>query len=830
MTAGLHPLKPLLAPRSVAVVGASARAGSVGLATLRQCLRYGFEGPVWPVNPGHAEIDGLTCHPSCTALPAAPDLAILVVGDARLEAALADAIAGGARAAVIFSSGRGEEEPETLSHRLRDMAEEAGIPLMGPNCMGFYNFTTGAAACGFAGSDTVMRGGVTLISHSGSVLCSLVDCEDRIGFNLAISAGNELIAGLADYMDYALDQPETRVICLFMETARRPAEFRAALEKARHRGVPVIALKVGRTERSAALAVSHSGAIAGADAAYSALFDRYGVIRVETLDEMAATAALLAHARPVGSGGLAAMFDSGGERGLWIDLADRAGVRFGEISTATRAALAARLDPGLEPVNPLDAWGTGHDYETVFEECLLALAEDSDVGLACFVFDREGGGRFDPSYVDLTLRAAARTETPVAIVAPRHGSGTDPRDVDCVRAGVPVIDGDWWMLQAARHAFEWRDHRDRVESSPPAPPPEGIVAYWRARLAGAETVPEAEALALLEAFGVPAVPRAIVADEDAAVAAADGFGYPVALKTASGLAHKSEAGGVLLGLGDAGAVREAWRELAARLGPEVQVSPMAPAGVEMALGVVNDPDFGPVVMIGAGGVAVELQRDARFLLAPFGAEEAHRAVASLDAARLLAGFRGRPACEVDAFAEAAARLSVLAVALAPVLAELDANPVIVSPGGALRGTGSGRRRRAVHRGVAGLPGRGAEARAGPGPALASGMGLAAGRGPAPSGAALSGRKPAHVLVLLAAPAGDAGCGASGRIVGGVREACHFVGPSLVIPCAPQHNVVRCRLVPDVIGEPESSCRCGSACRGDGSHWFLLAIGGVLASR
>lgn len=680
-----HRLDPLLRPRSIALVGASPREGSVGAQTLAQLKAFGFEGRIWPVNPRNGEIGGLRAYASAAELPEAPDLTVLAVPNAGLEQAFAAAIAKGTKAAAIFASGfvEGDGDPP-LNRRLARMAAAAGIPVCGSNGMGFYNYADRVAVCGFKGARRELEGGAVLITHSGSVLSALCDCEQRIGYALAVSTGNELVTGLADYIDFALASPQTTAIAVFMETARQPAEFVAALARAAERDVPVIVLKVGRTALAAELAVSHSGALAGDHAAYRAVFRRYGVIEVDTLDEMAATLMLMTSPRRAKRGGLATMHDSGGERGLWIDRAEEVGVPFAALSEATRAKLAARLDYGLPAVNPLDAWGTGRDYEAVYADCLAALAEDGDTGLAYFAFDREGGSVVAPDYAGAAIAAFERTDRPVAIVASRHGSGGDPAELDIVRRGVPVIDGEWWALKAARHAFAYRDFRARPPMALPTPPRAATLAHWRERLRRGDTLDEAESLTLLTSVGVPATAFLRAASLEEAVMAADDMGYPVALKTAApGLAHKSEQKGVRLGLASRDAVAEAYRDIAARLGPDVLIAAMAPPGVEIALGVVVDPSFGPLVMIGGGGVTVELYRDCTFLLAPFDAATAEAAIRSLKVAQLLEGFRGGPRCDVRSAAEAAARLSVAAAALGDDLAEIDVNPLIVGVEGSI---------------------------------------------------------------------------------------------------------------------------------------------------
>lgn len=678
-----HRLDPLLRPSSVAIVGASGRVPSVGNMFVRQMRRGGYAGGLWCVNPRYGEIEGVPCVPGLSELPQPVEHVVLALGDEQVEAGLAAAIEHGARAATIVSP-LAVPGDAGLKERIRDRAREAGLIVCGGNCMGFYNFHAGLWVCGFETRQSHIPGGAVLITHSGSLFTALVDSEERIDLGLAVSSGQELTTTLADYMDFALDQPWTTVIALFMETARDPEGFERALAKARERDVPVVALKVGRTETSARLAVSHSGAIAGDHAAYAALFERYGVAEVRSVDELAAAMMVLPATRDIGPGGLASSHDSGGERGLMADLAHDHGVPFASLSPQTVARLTEVLDYGLDPVNPLDRWGTGRNYPADFFESFKALMRDPDTAIGALVLDRGVGGRVTPENIVLAREAHADTAKPVFIVSNHQGSGSDPEAVAATRAGTPVLDDLPPFLTACRLAFARRDFMARPPMAPPAADP-AAVARWRARLATGGPLAEIDGLALLADFGIPAVPCALARSEADAVAAAGRLGWPAAVKTAMpGIAHKSDVGGVALGLRSAEAVAAAWRDMAARLGPRVLVAPMVVGPtVEMILGMHRDPDFGPVVLIGFGGVHAEVLRDAAFARPPFDAAEARRLVDRLRLRPLLDGARGAPPCDIDALCEAAARFSVLADALRDHIDSFDVNPLLARSEGCI---------------------------------------------------------------------------------------------------------------------------------------------------
>lgn len=670
-----HRLQPLLSPQRIAFVGASTRPHTVGNDMLRTIRRGGFNGEILAINPNYTDIDGIPCHPSLNALPQPPDLVVLGMRNDRLEAAMRDAAASGARAAVIFGSCVLPDDTDpTLQARLTTIARDADMAVCGGNCMGFYNDLDGVWICGFPSQRTRDPGRIALIAHSGSVFGALAHNDPRLRFAFVISPGQEMTATVADYLDYAVERAEVRVVGLFLETARDPAGFRAALEKAARRRIPVVVLKVGRTEAAAAAALTHTGAIAGSDAAYQALFDRYGVIRVETLDEMAATLLLLQSGRVAAPGGIVAIHDSGGEREMTIDLAERVGVPFAAIAPETRRRLAARLDPGLVAENPLDAWGTGENFVPLFADCFTDLLADPEAALGLFCADLRDGYYLHTGFAEAARAAAASTDKPVAVVTHYTQVRHDHIAIELTEAGVPVLDGTTNGLTAARAALAWRDFLARPLDPPPPAPDLGP---WRTRLADPAPFAEAEVLELLAAFGIPTAPHALAATEAESIDAAAQLGFPVVLKTAMpGIAHKSDRGGVVLGLRDSDAVRTAYRQMSAVLGPRVLLARMLPPGPELALGAVHDFQFGPVVLLGAGGTLVELLCDRVAALPPFGPATARRLLDRLRLRPLLNGVRGAPATDMTVLADLVARFSVLVHTLGPSLREIDVNPVI----------------------------------------------------------------------------------------------------------------------------------------------------------
>jgi len=676
-------LQPLLAPRSIALVGASQKPDSFGRAVFEMLRIDGYLGRVYPVNPGYPRIDDLTCYPSLAALPEAPDHVVLSVANARLESAFEDAVASGARAVTIFGTTYLTDDAKpSLGHRLAARANEAGIVLCGGNSMGLYNLREGLRIASFPSPAGLRRGGIVWLAQSGSAFSALTHNDRRLGFALCVSTGMELNTTAADYMDWALDQPETRVIGLFLEAVRDPEGFVAALEKARARHVPVVALKVGRTARSAAMARSHTGALAGSDAAYRALFRRYGVVPVQDLDEMAATLALFDSPRRAGPGGLATVHDSGGEREMLVDLAQELRVPFPEIGEACRLRLSQALEPGLEPENPLDAWGTDRDFIARYAECLSALLDDPAIAVGAFFSDVRDDYWHSAGVVESVRQAAGYSAKPIFIASNSFMTVDARLARRFADEGIPVIKGTREALLAVRHAFTWRDSRNRVRDAVPEIEP-AVLAKWRNRLATGEELGEIESLRLLGDCGIPVLQPYLVAGAEEALAAAWELGFPVALKTAEGHAHKSDVGGVRLSLSDDAALRAAYAEMANRLGPRAIVAPMAEPGVEIGLGALVDPSFGPLVMVSAGGTLIEILMDKAVAMAPFGIAEARDLIAELRVARLLAGVRGARPADLEGLCLALCRFSALVAGLADCIAEIDVNPMIVGPQGAV---------------------------------------------------------------------------------------------------------------------------------------------------
>jgi len=673
-----HKLDPLLRPQSIAIVGASQRVETVGNMVLRNLLLGKFPGNLYTVNPRYTELEGIACFASLAELPEVVEHVIFAVSDERIEDLLDSAITHGAKASTIFSSLVLANDSSTpLKERIHRKVSEAGMLLCGANGMGFFNFTDGIWIGGFDTRSHTKWGNVSLISQSGAGMSGILDVDERIDFNFAVSTGQELIVSAEDYLDYVLEQEETRVIGFFMETSRKPDQLIAAFEKARQKQIPIVVLKVGRTALASELAVSHSGAMAGSDTAYNAIFECYGVQRVADMDQLATSLIMFAQPHPIQAGGIVSLHDSGGEQQLIIDLADELDVVLAEISGETKVELKSLLDPGLPAVNPLDAWSAGGpEYHRTMENCFATLLKDPDAALGAVVHDRAPFGHIYSEYIGYLRMGHAASAKAVFLVSNRQGTGEDRKVVESTREGFPVLDGLHSFLVGAKSLMAYRDYLARPTMSLPKIS-KILISKWQERFNDNPVVEEHEAGEFLSDFGMPVIKSTLIRNKEEFLDCLPELKYPVVMKTAmEGVSHKSDVRGVVLNIENEEGLQACYDDMSSRLGPKVLIAAMNNNyGIEMILGIARDKQFGPLIIMGFGGVNAEILNDVAVLKPPFDANTALRYLKGLKMKECLYGVRGNSAVDVSSFCNIASLVSVLAIEFENQIVELDINPL-----------------------------------------------------------------------------------------------------------------------------------------------------------
>jgi acetyl coenzyme A synthetase (ADP forming)-like protein len=677
----------VLDARSVAVIGAGRRPLNVGHQVVTNLLG-GFDGVVYPVNPSATGIAGVKAYPTLTDIPDPIDLAVIAVPAASVLGVVQECAAAGVKGLVVLTAGFGElgDAGATVEVALRDLARGSGMRLIGPNCVGIVNTATGLNAT-FA-SWSPAPGSVAMQSQSGALGIALLERSQRSGIGVSsfVSVGNKADVSGNDLLEYWEDDPATKVILLYLESFGNPRRF-ARIARRVSRRKPIVAVKSGRTEAGARAASSHTAALASTDAAVEALFRQTGVIRVDTVDDLFETARVLDR-QPLPAGRrVAIVTNSGGPGVLATDACAGAGLDLAALDDATRSVIRDAAGPNAAVVNPVDLVASA--TPALFETAIRATLADDNVD-AVVVISTPTFAAPPLETAEAIGRAAASSEIDKPVVASflawPEMPPVLPDDVPAFAAPEPAV-------RALGRAADYADWRRRDPGTVPdlhgIGVDEGQALIARALGDGEDgrgrwLTPD-EVDQLLGAYQIPLVPTHAAATADDAVAAADKVGYPVVLKaTGPTILHKSDVGGVRLDLSEPGDVRAAFDDMRSRLGDDlagVIVQHQVEEGVELIVGVTHDPMFGPLVMAGLGGVAVELLGDRGFRVVPVTDHDAAELVRSLRGSPLLFGYRGRPPADVAALERVILKIAQLAADL-PEVAEVDLNPVIVSDTGA----------------------------------------------------------------------------------------------------------------------------------------------------
>jgi acetyltransferase len=700
----MEKMEAIFAPRSVAVIGASTTPGKVGHDIFANILRGGYQGVLYPVNPSAKSILSVRAYPGVTEVPDEVDLAMIILPPGRAVQAVEESIAKGVQGIVIVSAGFREVGPEgrAIEDRIVAMCREAGVRMVGPNCLGVINPHPSVHLNASFSARMPASGNISFISQSGALCTAVLDfAADRdFGFSKFISIGNKADVDELDLLQYFHQDTATNVIMLYIEELRRGDRFIEIVKEitSGERPTPVLAIKSGRTSAGALAAASHTGALAGTEAVYDAIFEQAGVIRVNTIDELFDFAnafsykiesALGKMTRRIPSGNRVAIVTNAGGPGIVAtDMTVSSGLKLAQFKPETIEVLASHLPSAANLHNPVDVIGDA--AQDRYENALAAVIRDDGV---------------DGALVILTPQSMTNAlETAKAITKIAHRSH---KPILCsfmgivdVSAGVEYLQEQGYPVyrfpENAAKSFgalyrysQWlnRQHLAPYQMPYDIEKARGIVADCLA--AGKTAIGENDANALLACYGFNVLPTRLAQSADEAAAMAADIGFPVVMKIVSPqILHKSDAGGVVVGIGDQAEARQAFADIVANAKAYdsqaaiegVLVVKLAPAGQEVILGMNRYPGFGPLLMFGFGGIFVEVFKDVTFRLAPIGRNEARRMTQAIRAAKLLKGFRGAPATDMEALQQALVRLSDLAINH-PEIKELDINPLLAHPQG-----------------------------------------------------------------------------------------------------------------------------------------------------
>jgi acyl-CoA synthetase (NDP forming) len=698
-------IRALLNPKSVAIVGASDRPGNWSMRVFQTLRRFAFPGPIYPVNPRNKTVwDGETCYASLSDLPDAPDHVVVIVPGAAAIDAIAEAGKVKARSATVFTGGFGEggdPKGRELALKLRQAIDNTSLAVSGPNCLGNlaapHRFMT-------IPDDRIVEleaGPVAIVGQSGGIVMAIQRALQARGVktSYAITSGNEIGLYTSDYIRYLADDPHVKVIVCFIESIRHAAEFRRACEHARDAGKPVVAIKIGGSEESRRAALAHTGSLAGSLQCFDAVAETVGVIRVDTLDEAVEAAEYFSHA-PIPRGPrLGGMTFSGGMKGMMLEAAERHGLAFPPLAPETLTKVGEVLGVGTSLGNPLDAGFAALSSAEAYFKCIEILRADPNIDVLLLQEELPPQPRTN-NKVDNLLQVdrmvADKAQPPVAIVSMiSYMFSEHTREFRARLPHLPVLQEIDKALKAAGAAGRYGALRAQAATAPEntraSKPNVAAILKRRSKAAdGLSVLNEADSKELLRAYGIRTPREVIAGSADTAIMAAQDIGYPVVLKLlAAEVQHKSDIGGVILNIRSDNEMRAAYTRLGQNLAKavagakleQVIVAEQVSGFVELVLGVQRDPEVGPVVMFGSGGINLELHRDVAFGAVPLPLWQAKAMIERTTAGRLLKGYRGMPAGDEGSVLAALIALGRLANDLGDQIESIDINPVVALPDG-----------------------------------------------------------------------------------------------------------------------------------------------------
>ena len=669
----------ILHPRSVAVFGASDSTDKFGGRIMHFLVRHGFAGEIYPINPRRNVVTGHTAYPSIGAVPVPPDVAILAVPADALVQSVTEAAAAGVGCCVIISTGFAEAGAEGAARQaaLVEVARATGIRLIGPNCMGLIVPHHRLALCSSVVLDTdqLRDGPIGLVSQSGALMVSMFDraATDGIGFRHCVSVGNQVDVEICDVLDYLIEDAGTEALCVYVEGLLDGMRFRRTAAAARKVGKPLLVVKTGRTQAGVVSARSHTASLAGSFEVFAAICREEGAVIAHDPDDMVRAAHFLVHHRRPRRGGVAILSTSGGGAGIACDRLSELGLPQAVLAAETRASLGELLLPP-QADNPVDLGGRrAPENVEISGEIARLLFDDPNVAYGLAILTSMP---FFAKRTRLIGEAAQAVDKPVMIVFTPGAAASAPREA-MREIGQFYFDRPEDALRVLVLIAE----HDALKGATPAPAvrPAGLA---RPDAAGTGVLAASEVTQMLRDYGIPVARDAMARTPESAADAAASIGFPVVLKAVSrDIAHKSDVGAVRLGLTTPAEVATAAREIAASLALPVLdgflVQETVRGDAEVIVGARQDPQFGPMVLVGLGGIAVEILKDVALAPAPVTPARARTMLASLVAAPLFAGVRGRPPLDVDAIGDVVSRISWLAADLGPRLVDFEVNPLIV---------------------------------------------------------------------------------------------------------------------------------------------------------
>lgn len=683
-------LNKLLKPTSVAVIGASEKEGFGG-DVCRNILSYVEDrSHVYFIHPKRDSVFGVPCYKSISDVPENVDLMVICTSQKTVIPLLQEGAKKGVGGAVVFASGYGEvgtAEGKQNEAELIAAAKELDIAVMGPNCAGFVNYIDNVQAFAFISAKRDRKRSVGVVSQSGQLCLSMMD-DPGMRFSYNISAGNGKIVQMEDYMDFLVDDEDTKVVSIYIEGVKNADKFAAVLKKAAEKRKPVVILKAGRSAKGGAIAASHTGSLSGSDASFDAVLKKFGAIRVDDLEELIAMSLMLSTMKRMPEKAtFASMNLSGGETGICADVGSLNGIEYPDFTEETLKKLKEQLPSYASPNNPLDMTASLSYDADLYAGALRTVMDDPNIGMVligytllleiadpCIHYMYKG--------IEKVVQEKGGNCKPIAMIPFAENTRNPEYQEKLFQIGVPVLPPPVYAFKLLRHLADFIAYEPETKTLE--------LAVGHPKSEETQALSEHESKQELKVYGVPVPDEVIVTSKEEAAQFAKNHPGPLVMKVESAdILHKSDVGGVKLNVCGPEAAEKAYEEIMESVTakrPDAHINgiltvPMLDAGVEIIIGVNNDPQFGPMIMVGMGGVFVEVFKDVALYPAPLKEEEALEMLKSLKSFKLLNGYRGTEKCDIKALCQTIVAISNYAQANKDVLKELDINPLFVYPEG-----------------------------------------------------------------------------------------------------------------------------------------------------